>query len=164
MSQSAHLEIFRIKFKARLDLDSDLSNAAWEASQYLSEARVQFPHCGVEGDDVFVEVERQKIPITLRVLRENGFDPVVECIQGPTVAFPARVRIMMNPRPGRKIEDEYHCAIEDLTVAGLFPLGSGYGAGPNWGPGCATFDVEDFNLETTMRLLRAGGYRVSLDH
>jgi hypothetical protein len=164
MFQPAHMGIFRIRFEARRTLDSDLSSACEEAAERLCQRGVKFVHCGVAGDSAFVEVESKKVPITMRVLREKGFDPSVgECVHRPTVTFPRLIRIVLAPRPGTTIEDEHGSALEDLTVAGLYPFGSTLGFGPEWGEGCATFDVEDFNLDATLKVMRDGGYEIAID-
>src|SRR6266446_1387788 len=100
-----------------------------------------------------VDLESKKVPMAIRVLREKGFNLSVVEVQPPTMKFPRLIRIVMFPRPGRKIEDEHLRAIDDLTVACLYPFGTGVGFGQDWREGCATFDVEDFNLEATLKVL-----------
>jgi hypothetical protein len=163
MARSPHMGIFRVAFKPRPSVDFDLSSACENASGYLTKTGVQFEHRGTEENRAFVDLESKKVPMAMRVLREKGFNLSVVEVQPPTVRFPRLRRIVMFPRAGRKIEDEHLRAMDDLTVACLYPFGSGVGFGRDWGEGYATFDVEDFNLEATLKVLCDGGYEVSLD-
>jgi hypothetical protein len=163
MEQSPHMGIFRVAFKPRPGFDFDLPSASENASWYLSKTGVRFEHSGTEEDRAFVDLESKKLPMAMRVLREKGFNLSVVEVQPPTVKFPRLIRIVMFPRPGRRSEDEHLRAMDDLTVAGSYPFRTGVGFGTDWDEGCATFDVEDFNLEATLKVLCDRGYEVSLD-
>src|SRR5207237_1453288 len=116
MAQSSYMGIFRVSFRARTVFDFNVSRASESASAYLSEKGTEFERSGTERDRAFVDVESKKVPMAMRVLREKQFSLSVVEVQPPTMKFPRLIRIVMFPRPGRKIEDEHLRAMDDLTV------------------------------------------------